>query len=291
MRPSDDQHLACPSCLGPLHFHGTSSGGRMGRGCLTCGRCREHWPVRDGLPRLLRESDVRGSDRLMRVIYDGLPFLHDVEVRTCVPLSQLSLSGRALRVDGTERTLREAYLPRIELGALTPRNEPYRILEIGIGTGANVPLVLRALPAGVEVELWGIDLSVGMLRRCRRRVRRIPAVEERLAVADAHCLPFSNGAFDRVFHVGATNSFRDPATALAEMARVARPGTPIVIVDEQLDAGRSHSFYHRAWFSAVTFYSSDARSPRHLLPPGATVVADEQLDRFFYCLAFKVAAS
>jgi len=248
-----------------------------------CPRCRERWRVRRGLPRLFREHEVRGSDRLMRIIYDGLPFLHDAACRYAIPLSQLGRLG----FDGTERTLRQAYLPRLALDRLTPRSEPYRILETGIGTGANVPLVLDALPSGVPAELWGLDLSVGMLGQCRRRLAKLRVPEERLLVADAHRLPFPDASFDRVFHVGATNSFDAPAVALAEMARVARPGTPIVVVDEQLAPDRSHSLYHRAWFRAVTFYSEDARSPRHHLPENAQVVVDEQIDRFFYCLVFR----
>ena len=284
MHTDDVQRLACPGCHGRVAYAGTAPDGILRDGRLTCPCCRERWPVRRGLPRLFREHEVRGSDRLMRLIYDGLPFLHDAACRYAIPVSQLGRRG----LDGTERSLRLAYLPRLALDRLRPRAEPYRILETGIGTGANVPLVLGGLPSGVPVELWGLDLSVGMLGQCRRRREPLRLAEERLVVADAHRLPFPDASFDRVFHVGATNSFDSPAIALAEMARVARPGTPIVVVDEQLEPDRRHSLYHRAWFKAVTFYSDDARSPRHHLPEAAEVVHDEQIDRFFYCLVFRM---
>jgi SAM-dependent methyltransferase len=45
-------------------------------------------------------------------------------------------------------------------------------------------------------------------------------------------LPFRDAIFDCVFHVGGINFFSDKARAIAEMVRVARPGTKIVIVDE-----------------------------------------------------------
>ncbi len=44
--------------------------------------------------------------------------------------------------------------------------------------------------------------------------------------------PFRDAIFDAVFHVGGINFFNDRARAIAEMIRVAKPGTKIVIVDE-----------------------------------------------------------
>jgi len=51
-------------------------------------------------------------------------------------------------------------------------------------------------------------------------------------------LLFVDGIFDVVFRVGGINFFNDKARAIAEMIRVARPGTKIVIVDE---SGRMRS--------------------------------------------------
>jgi ubiquinone/menaquinone biosynthesis C-methylase UbiE len=108
-------------------------------------------------------------------------------------------------------------------------------------------------------------------------------------MADAHALPFPDHSFDRVFEIGGLNGYRDPRLALAEMARVARPGTPIVVVDEQLD-GRARSLRDRLAFRLLTFYTRDAHSPRELLPPGAEGVLDEQITRFYFCLTFRTPA-
>jgi hypothetical protein len=72
------------------------------------------------------------------------------------------------------------------------------------------------------------------------------------------------------------------------MARVAVRGTPIVVVDEQLDRGREHGLLHRAAFRAISFYEPDAKSPVALLPEGAEGVIDEQSTRFYYCLTFRM---
>src|SRR5262249_58322890 len=105
-----------------------------------------------------------------------------------------------------------------------------------------------------------------------------------LLVADAHALPFAGASFDRVFHIGGIGGYGDPRRGLAEMARVARPDTPIVVVDEQLDPGGRRSTFHRLVFRARTFYTAAPGSPVALLPPGASAVVSEQVSRYYYCL-------
>ena len=138
-----------------------------------------------------------------------------------------------------------------------------------MGTMANVPRVRAALPPDLDCEIWGVDLAEGMLEVGKRRIAPVPGPGVRLALADAHALPFADDTFDRVFHIGATNNYRDPETALAEMARVAKPDTPIVVVDERLDRSREQSLYHRLMYRLVTFYESNPRPPASLVPPGA----------------------
>lgn len=263
--------LRCPATGAPLLRRGpflAASGG---------GPC---WEVRGQTPLLYREAEVQGTDRLMRAIYDAFPALHDPATLVLTPIMQ-----------GTsEAQVRQGYLPALELDGLRPREDgrPLRILEVGVGAGANLPLLAEALSPGLSVELWGVDLSWGMLRQCQRRLRGAGLPPTFLAMADAHALPFVDGAFDRVFHVGAMGSYRDPARALAEMARVAMPGTPVVVVDEQLDPQRSHGLYHRLWFRALTFYDDDPRCPVEALPSEAREVRVEQVSRFYYCLSFQM---
>jgi ubiquinone/menaquinone biosynthesis C-methylase UbiE len=42
-----------------------------------------------------------------------------------------------------------------------------RVLEVSVGTGSNLPLV--AEDVGPEGTMVGLDISLGMLRQCRRR--------------------------------------------------------------------------------------------------------------------------
>jgi len=236
--------------------------------------------VRDGLPRLVDEAGVRRADRFMRVLYDRLAVLHDPITRALFP----PLQGIS------EAAARDGYMKRLALASLRPGadGERPRILEVGVGAGANLPLLERDLARDLDVELWGLDLSDGMLARCRRRLARHAGHPMRLLVADAHALPFRDAYFDRVFHVGGIGGYGDPRRALAEMARVARPDTPIVVVDEQLDPARRHSIVHRLVFRALTFYSARPASPVADLPAQATGVVSEQLSRYYYCLTFRM---
>ena len=284
LRHRDLAHVVCPDC-GAAQDHGRpADDSPLEDGTFACPGCSTPWPVADGLLQLYRDLDVQGTDRLMRHIYDALPRLHRPANRQLLPLMQFR----------TEGATRAGYIRRLELGALRPNPDgtPLRILEVGIGDGINLDLLADALPPGLDVELWGADFSRGMLTRCRRRHARLRrqgrALPLRLLMADAHALPFPDHTFDRVFHVGAAGSYQRPSVALAEMARVARPGTPIVVVDEQLEPGRRHGLYHRATFKMMTFYDSDPHCPVELLPDGAEDVLSEAISRFYYCLRFRM---
>ncbi len=88
-----------------------------------------------------------------------------------------------------------------------------RTLDLGCGTGRNLPLVPHPSRA------VGVDPCFASLKRARRRA---PSASYVLARAEA--LPFRDGAFDTVTSGFALCSVEDPATALAEVTRVLAPG-------------------------------------------------------------------
>lgn len=273
LAPEDVAALRCPACRAPL---------AAAQRALHCQGCQASWPLADGLPQLYRESEVLGTDRLMRAIYDALPSWHDPLTAALAPLLQAT----------TERRGRDRYMRRLDLETIAPRpGQPIRVLDISVGSGANLPYLRRDLPRDVPVEIWGVDLSRGMLSVCQRRMRRGAWPEVRLLLADAHALPFPDAFFDRVLNVGGIGGFRDPARALGEMARVARPETPIVVVDEQLDPAWRHSLVHRGAFRMITFYDANPHCPREHLPPGAAPIVEEQISRYYYCLTFSMPAA
>ena len=102
---------------------------------------------------------------------------------------------------------------------LVPWLAPGRVLEVGVGTGI-VATALRA--RGVLVH--GVDLSAEMLRRAHDRLG--PSV----ARADALALPIASASVDNVLFVAALHAIGDVAGAVAEAARVLRPGGRLLAV-------------------------------------------------------------
>ena len=84
-----------------------------------------------------------------------------------------------------------------------------RILEVGCGTGRNLPLY--AVPARVVA----LDPDLGLLLAARRRSSAVP-----LLVASAEALPFRSASFDTVVASLVFCSVPDPHRGLRETARV-----------------------------------------------------------------------
>jgi SAM-dependent methyltransferase len=93
-----------------------------------------------------------------------------------------------------------------------------RWLDVGCGTGA---LGAAVLAAADPATLVGLDPSAGFVADARARLGDPRA---RFVVADARRLPLAGASFDGVVSGLVLNFVPDPAAAVAEMARVARPG-------------------------------------------------------------------
>jgi ubiquinone/menaquinone biosynthesis C-methylase UbiE/uncharacterized protein YbaR (Trm112 family) len=280
MTPAQSRLLRCPLCGHQLEFDGQLRDGALYAGVLRCSACPRSWLVRDGIPELLHEPEVHGFEGLIRCVYDVIAPFHDLGVRYMLPLLMCA----------SEDATRDAYMRRLDLGKVTAGrgSKPVRILDVGIGGGGNLPAIGRHLRAGVPAEIWGLDYSRGMLAQCRRRLRHWNGPTVELLLGDAHALPFADGSFDRVLHVGGIATYRDPARALAEMARVAKRGTPVVVVDEQLDRAAPPSLWQWLAFRAITAYDPSPHAPTEVLPAGAIDVRVEQASSFYYALSFRV---
>lgn len=89
-------------------------------------------------------------------------------------------------------------------------------LEVGCGTG-----LILAQTATFARSARGIDLSPGMLEHARRRGLDVQ-------VGDATSLPFADASFDCTYSFKVLAHVPDIGRALAEMARVTRPGGHII---------------------------------------------------------------
>jgi SAM-dependent methyltransferase len=111
-----------------------------------------------------------------------------------------------------------------------------RLLDVGCGLG-EAGLALAA-GLGEDGELVGIDASNQMIAaaaaaaaaRARSRVTGVMC-PVRFSVGDAHALDEPDNSFDAVRSERTLQWLRDPGAAVAEMARVARPGALVSLTD------------------------------------------------------------
>jgi ubiquinone/menaquinone biosynthesis C-methylase UbiE len=97
------------------------------------------------------------------------------------------------------------------------------VLDVGCGDGALAEALARA---GAQVT--GIDADRHMLAAARERFAAA-RLEAALLQADAQAQPFGDARFDAVVAVTVLCLLRQPERALAEMARVLKPGGRLVI--------------------------------------------------------------
>lgn len=97
-----------------------------------------------------------------------------------------------------------------------------RLLDVACGSGAATLEAAGAVGPGGEV--LGVDLSPGMLELARGRARAHSGARLEFREMNAERLDLPDAAFDAVVCQLGLMLFARPARALAEMARVARPG-------------------------------------------------------------------
>ena len=98
-------------------------------------------------------------------------------------------------------------------------------LDVGSGPGNVTASLARA--AGPEGLALGVDISEPMLARA---VRAQAGPQVGFLRADAQRLPFRDQTFDAVLSIAMLQLIPKPSAALAEMARVLRPGARMAVM-------------------------------------------------------------
>jgi ubiquinone/menaquinone biosynthesis C-methylase UbiE len=173
------------------------------------------YPIIEGIPNLVFPKTMGKEDARWQKFYDRFAPLYDLNER----LGARILAGTNL----PEERKRITSLLSLKKGA--------RILEVSPGPGVFQPYIRQSI--GNNGEFVALDLSLGMLKQCRKR----KDLDVILVQGNGSYLPFADESFDALFHFGGVNLFDNPERALNEFVRIIRKGGIVSWGDE----GFSHS--------------------------------------------------
>lgn len=117
-----------------------------------------------------------------------------------------------------------------------------RVLEIGIGSGLNLPLYTTRVR-----EIVGLEPAPRLLAMARESQSR-PAAPTTFIAASAEAIPLDDDSFDTVVTTWTLCSIPDASSALREMRRVLQPGGQLLFVEH----GQSPEARVRKWQDRLT---------------------------------------
>lgn len=221
----------------------------------------------DGIFRYLNPADLAGDNGKYNRLYDRLAPLYNLGEW----LARLKYGGGIAKM-------------RREMMRLIDWQNGASVLYVSVGTGTDFRYFPDSVDAG-SLKIVGADLSLGMLRRTQKTWQR------RLDLSLVHCaaedLPFADNSFDIVFHVGGINFFSDKRRALAEMLRVAKPHTKLMVADETQDLIEQQ--YQKSVFTQAAYQNAqfDLSAIENALPEGISGRQTHLLwDGRFYAMTF-----
>ena len=101
-----------------------------------------------------------------------------------------------------------------------------RVVDVGCGPGSITVGLARAAPAA---SVLGVDREDSQIGLAREAARGTGAANVAFEQGSAYGLPVAEGSVDVVFAHAVFEHLADPAAALAEFARVLRPGVVIAV--------------------------------------------------------------
>jgi ubiquinone/menaquinone biosynthesis C-methylase UbiE len=120
-----------------------------------------------------------------------------------------------------------------------------RVLELGAGTGLNLPYY----PDEVD-DLMLTEPAAPMIPKLERRLKKADR-DGQVVVATAEDLPFDDDSFDTVVSTLVLCTVDDPRRAISETARVLRPGGKLLFLEhvraDTRRLARWQDRLHRPW--------------------------------------------
>jgi ubiquinone/menaquinone biosynthesis C-methylase UbiE/uncharacterized protein YbaR (Trm112 family) len=257
--------LACPDCHARLTLQADLAD-PIATGSLHCPVCQKEYPIVQGIPRFTQAAELNGLNRRFAMLYDRFAWAYPAFMAVAFAFIGIS-----------EERARREILDRLEPGG-------GRVLEVSIGPGVNLPYLVKRPDVG---EIFGLDISLGQLRRCQSYARRKGWPVD-LFLGNAEQLPFQDAVFDSLVHIGGINFFNDKKKAIEEMIRVVRPGARILIADESERGARGYEHTIPGFKKTFKGQRAAVTPPVELVPPEMREIRlFEAWKGWFYCLEFR----
>lgn len=159
------------------------------------------------------------------------------------------------------------------MSALLRRSGRIDVLELGSGRGDTTRLLARWMPAA---RIVASDIDPAQVSSARKRLSGAAA---EIRVVDATSIPFPDESFDMVVEFDAFHHIADWPSAIAECARVLRPGGTFAAADV------SSPFFGRfmRWFDAPEAIFSVREFIEAAERAGFRLAEDRSSDRFVRC--------
>lgn len=147
-----------------------------------------------------------------------------------------------------------------------------KILEIGIGTGKNIPYYPE------NIEIFGVDIAIKMLERAKEKAEKQDK-NLYLLNMDAEHLAFKDNTFDVVFTTFVFCSVFNPVQGLKEIKRVLKPDGKLYMLEhvrsENELAGKIMDFLDPLFFNLTGAHI--ARRTRENLVKAGFEVREEKI--------------
>ena len=196
----------CPKCKGQLTLR---------EDVLGCLACQETYPIVGGIPDFVTTNLAQSTHPVLRGVkwVDRLAPIY--ESRLWYPLV-LNLYG------GWHSTTLKQLVDQIS--AIVGGTDGL-ILDVACGPGT-----FGRRAATERNQVYGIDISLGMLHQGMDYITRDHQNNIHFARAQVEVLPFQDALFDAAICCGSLHLFADTVRALREISRVMKPGAPLAVM-------------------------------------------------------------
>jgi len=194
----------CPKCKSLLRSETLS---------LYCNKCKRSYPIIDEIPDFI-SNDVDTKSAPILKMAKKADFLSSFyESKYWYQLSlKLARAGKS-SIESIARF-------HIE----TLKNVKGSLLDVACGTATYSRRIVTPLK-----NVYGIDISLGMLKKGMWYVKKNHITGVSLCRASVDNLPFGNAVFDGAICSGSLHLFPDTIVSLREIARTMKAGTPLSV--------------------------------------------------------------